>query len=108
MAAQSGHPLGRYSGVTRALGRLARTLHAISPPAWQEARQRLYAGVIRDFDDRTEYYARYQGLGTTVGRAVNDRYLRANRIESGVRNYDESERLYLAYARQAGGTIIPD
>ena len=46
-------------------------------------------------------------MGTTVGTAVNDRFLRANRVRGGVRNYGHSTLLFVAYARRRGGDILP-
>ncbi len=54
-------------------------------------------GVQRDIEASSEYWASHRGRGTRVGRAVNDTYLRTNRVVGGVRNY----------SRERGGRIVP-
>jgi hypothetical protein len=64
-------------------------------------------GVERDLRDSAEYWARFRGRGTRIGTAANNAFLRTNRVEGGVRNYARSTLLFLAYARERGGRIIP-
>jgi hypothetical protein len=62
-------------------------------------------GVQRDVDEMHAFWARYQGAGTTVGSAVNDAYLRANRVEGGIKSYSLSTRLIVAWTRENPGIL---
>ncbi len=42
-----------------------------------------------------------------MGRAVNNAYLRSNRVSAGVRDYSRSASLLIMYARSRGDRIIP-
>jgi len=97
----------RYSGITYALLRMANDIFAQSPERWDELYEDVIPGVKRDLRQERDYFRQFQGVGTTVGSAVNDRYLRANRVRGGVRNYGHSTLLFVAYARRRGGSILP-
>jgi hypothetical protein len=63
--------------------------------------------VQRDVDDLRAYWERHRGAGHDVTRAVNDAYLRTNRVEGGVRSYERSVELLIAFARTRGGRLTP-
>lgn len=99
-------PLARYSAAFFAQRQL---LAALAPSAPDEARRiaglRL-PGVRRDLADLAVYLNRYRGVTRVIGTAVNDRYLRANRVPGGIRNYGHATRLLITWARRTG-TVIP-
>ena len=64
-------------------------------------------GMQRDLRDLAEYWARYRGVGTRVGRAVNDQFLRANRVRGGIASYGLSVRLLITFGARNGGRIAP-
>ena len=66
-----------------------------------------FPGIQRDLEDLSEYWEQFQGLGTTIGRAVNDRYLRTNRVRAGVGSYGLSVRLLITFAGQHNGSVLP-
>jgi hypothetical protein len=101
------HPHARYAAVLFAQRQLASALAAASPHDWKELAERRSPGVQRDLQDMYEYFMRFQGVGTEVGRAVNDRYLKANRVRSGVLSYRGSIGLLIAYSRANAGSVIP-
>lgn len=101
------HPQARYSALLLAQRQLAGALHATAPDEWQALAARRLPGVRRDLDDMYEYFRRFEGPVSALGRAVNDRYLRANRIEGGVTSYRGSLGLIIAYARRNEGSLIP-
>ncbi len=101
------HPNARYAAVMFAQRQLASALAAASPDDWKELARRRLPGVQRDLEDMYEYFRRFQGVGTEVGRAVNDRYLKANRVHSGVLSYQGSIGLLIAYSRANAGSVIP-
>ena len=92
-------PLARYSAAFYAHGRLLRLLRG-------EDRRRLSAmrltGVERDRRDLNELWEQFEGPAEAVGTAINDRFLRTNRVAGGVRNYDLVVRLLVEFHRQNG------
>jgi hypothetical protein len=63
--------------------------------------------VRRDIEDLWAYYGRYQGFAQTVGSALNDSYLKANRVEGGIEDYRRAWRLIIAQARLNEGRVLP-
>lgn len=65
-------------------------------------------GVQRDVDAIWAYWARYEeGVAKQVGeasRAVNDAYLKANKVEGGVQSYRMSAKLLIVYSRKEGSS----
>ncbi len=100
------HPHARYSAVVFAQGQLLRVLARADREAAQEVVSHRFPGIQRDLRDLSEYWRRFQGLGTTIGRAVNDRYLRTNRVRAGVQSYGLSVRLLITFAGQHDGTVL--
>jgi hypothetical protein len=94
----------RYSGYLNALGVL--NLHArVAPERARELYAALSTGARSDIRARYLFWARYQGrLGQMTSR-LNNAYLKANRIKSGVKNYNEVNRLIIGYylLQQTGG-----
>ena len=106
-AAHSADPVARYSAYVFAQHQLLAPLaRADRERATALAEMRL-PGVLRDIRDSAEYWARTRGSGTRLGTAANDAFLRTNRVEGGVRNYSQSAFLFLAWARERGGLILP-
>jgi hypothetical protein len=106
-AALAPDPASRYSAYVFAQRQLLALLGRFDGErAMTLARMRV-PGVTRDLQDSAEYWAKFRGRGTRMGRAANDAYLRTNRVAGGVRNYGRSTLLFLAYARERGGRIIP-
>jgi hypothetical protein len=64
-------------------------------------------GVQRDLEDLDAYLARNRTRASAVQNAVNDRYLRANRVPGGVRSYALSVRLLILHAQRNGGALLP-
>ena len=101
------HPHARYSALVFAQGQLLRVLARADREAAQEVVANRFPGIRRDLDDLSEYWEQFQGVGTTIGRALNDRYLRANRVRAGVRSYGLSVRLLITFAGQNNGSVLP-
>jgi len=106
-AAVATDPLSRYAAAFSAQSELASALAGADLDAWQRLAGQRDPGVVRDLRDLAVYYARYAGPANDVGRAVNDKYLRANRVPGGVLNYGRSVRLLIAFARHNGGRLSP-
>ena len=86
-----GDALAQYSGWLSAYSRsaavLPRNMRATLPP--------LDEGPRQDLDAITERYRRSSPAMRRVARETYDAYLRANRVEEGIRNYDEVLTLML-------------
>ncbi|MBX3473982.1 MAG: DUF3810 domain-containing protein [Planctomycetes bacterium] len=97
----------RYSGLLFVQRQLLGELYALDRDKATELVKRRHKGVQRDVDDVRAWWAKYsEGLAGTVGQvstAVNDTYLKVNRVEQGVRSYGLSAQLLVAYARRQGG-----
>ena len=106
-AANAPHPHARYSAFVFAQRQLVAAVAATDPEAAQELVARRVPGMRRDLADLAEYWARYRGLGTRVGRAVNDQFLRANRVQGGIASYGLSVRLLITFGDQNGDRIAP-
>ena len=102
------HPHARYSALVFAQGQLLRVLARSDREAAREVVANRFPGIRRDLEDLSEYWERFQGVGTTIGRAVNDRYLRTNRVRAGVRSYGLSVRLIITFAAQHDGRLVPN
>ncbi len=101
------HSHARYSALVFAQGQLLRVLARADLEAAQEAGANRFPGVRRDLEAWSEYWEQFQGVGTTIGRAVNDRYLRTNRVRAGVQSYGLSVRLLITFAGQHNESVIP-
>ena len=108
VGASASHPLPRYSAAVYAGGRFLSALRRIDPEAARQVEDERYPGIDRDLEEVREFWARYQWAGTGLGAAVNDRYLRANRVPGGVRSYALADRLLIEFARQSDGRLFPD
>jgi hypothetical protein len=106
-AAVAPDPLARYSAAMFAQAQLAGALRSMAP----DERRRILAsrlpGVERDIRDLADYFQQYAGIGNAIGSAVNDRYLRANRVPGGIQSYARSVRLLVAWAGAHGGVLMP-
>lgn len=100
-------PLARYAAAVFAERQLMASLASTDRDAWRRLRADLHPGVTRDLDDLAAYFRRHAGVTESLGRAVNDRFLRANRVPGGIRDYSRSARLLVVWARQYGGVIMP-
>jgi hypothetical protein len=64
-------------------------------------------GTRRDVADLAAWINRFEGVADRVATAVNDRYLRMNRVPGGVANYGRSVRLMIEYSRRNDGVFMP-
>jgi hypothetical protein len=99
------HPLSRYAAAMFAQGQLLAALRATSPAEVRRLVALRLPGVRRDLSDFSAYLRRYRGVTSRLGMAMNDRYLRANRVAEGIRDYARSTRLLITYAVQYGSVI---
>lgn len=106
-AAHAPEPVARYSAYVFAQQQLLSALVRADRERTRALIDLRLPGVRRDLEASAEYWIRTRGSGVGLGRAANDAFLWTNRVEGGIRNYSQSALLFLAYARQRGGRIVP-
>jgi hypothetical protein len=106
-AALAPDPLSRYGAALFAQGQLLSALAGASPDDARRLAGERLPGVRRDLQEMAEYNRRFRGPVRAVGIAMNDRYLRANRVPGGVRNYGQAARLMVTWARLNEGRLLP-
>jgi len=107
-AALAPDPLARYSAAVSASGHLAGALLRVDADALRRISAIRLPGIRRDQADLEAYFERFEGPAQQVGTAINDRYLRANRIPGGTANYGRAIRLLITYSRLHGPGVLPD
>ncbi|HUF68560.1 MAG TPA: DUF3810 domain-containing protein [Longimicrobiales bacterium] len=106
-SALSVDPLARYSAAMFAASQLLSSLAGADPEAYARISGSRIAGTRRDLADLAGWINRFRGVGDRVATAVNDRYLRMNRVPGGVANYGRSVRLMIEYSRRNDGHVLP-
>jgi hypothetical protein len=92
----SDDPRLRYSGYLAAL-RVLGPLYLADREGYRSVISQLGQGPRNDLKARAEFWAKYTGRASAMGSMVNNIYLRANGIRSGIKNYDESTWLMIKY-----------
>jgi Protein of unknown function (DUF3810) len=95
----SDDPRLRYSGYLAAL-RVLGPLYLADRDRYRSVLKLLGEGPRNDLKARAEFWARYTGRASAMGTAVNNLYLRANGVRSGIKNYNESTWLMIKYLSQ--------
>jgi hypothetical protein len=90
------HPYVRYSGYLEALN-VVLALYTVAPERYREVMGALGAGPRADLQARAQFWQRYRGRLQRFTHRVNDNYLKANSVRSGVGNYSEVASLIIAY-----------
>jgi hypothetical protein len=106
-AALSGDPLARYAAAMYAASQLLNSLAGADPDAYSRIAGSRLPGTKRDIADLAAWINRFEGVADRVATAVNDRYLRMNRVPGGIANYGRSVRLMIEYSRRNDGDIMP-
>ncbi|MCA9738211.1 MAG: DUF3810 domain-containing protein [Gemmatimonadota bacterium] len=104
-AALAPDPLARYSAAVFASRQLTAALARSDREAARALEAGRLPGVRRDLADLGAFWDRFRGVGTRVGTAVNDRYLRAHGVPGGVASYALSVRLLIELARRSGEAV---
>lgn len=107
-AALAPHQYARYSAWVFAQSQLLRVLVAVDRDLAREVAATRVPGIGRDLEDLEAYWDQFRGVGADIGRAVNDRYLRANRVHGGIQSYGRSVRLLITFATQNQGRLAPE
>jgi len=100
--ASSDAPYVRYSAYLFAQRQLLTELLKVDKERGKDLIARRLPGVQRDVDDCNAWANSYSGRFGEATRAVNNIYLRANRVAEGIGSYQESAKLLLMFARENG------
>jgi len=96
----SDDPYVQYGGWLFAQRKILYALIQSDPERAQTLVSGRLPGVQRDIDEMRAFWQGYSGVASDVGSAVNDAYLRANRVEGGIGSYSLSARLIVAWTRE--------
>ena len=102
----SDDPYARYSGYLFAQGQLLRELLRVDPQAARAIMSLRYDGVQQDVYYGRMYWVVFRGALQSASLAVNNAYLRANRVEGGLVSYQRSARLLVLFSRYNEGTCV--
>ena len=98
----SGQPEQVYSGALSAYIYCSNALYKADKALWKQAYARLSDGVRRDLQQRRDYWKQFEGQVMDSSQKVNDGFIKANGVESGVISYDEMVELLLRYYDREG------
>ena len=90
----SGDPFVRYSGYRNGLGVLSE-LYGREPEKARKLAAQLGAGYREDSRRAAQFWAKSGGAAGALSQRINDLYLRANRVRSGVEDYSGSTALII-------------
>ncbi len=97
----------RYSGLLFAQRQLLMVLLQLDPERGEVLVKHRLPGVQRDVTSMKEFWRQYEGPARTASLAMNDAYLKANRVKGGLQSYGLSAKLLVIYARENGGSCVP-
>ncbi len=89
-------PFVRYSGYLNGL-RVMVALFRVSPERHRELYKTLDSGPRSDLRARSEFWARSEGRTQVLSNKINNLYLKANLIRTGVRSYNDVVSLIIGY-----------
>lgn len=87
----------RYSGYLMATIHLLNTLYLVAPEHYQTTIEKLNTGPRTDLRAMSHFWNYYSGALSKVSEKVNHSYLKANRVQSGIKNYNEVVDLIISY-----------
>ena len=97
----SGSPDFRYSGYLTGWVYAGNALAKVDLEAYYDLYGRLAPEAARDLSWNNQFWDRFDGKVAEASTQLNDRYLKANNQEDGVRSYGRMVDLMLAYYRDS-------
>lgn len=91
-----------YSGHLAAFVYCSNALYKADKELWRQAYSTCSQGVFRDLAQRNSYWKGFEGEIQETSQQVNDSFIKANRVESGVLSYNEMVELMLRYYDKQG------
>jgi len=102
VAREAEDPRVRYAAYAFLQDQLLGALQRVDRGAASELRGQRLPGVLRDLQDRAEYWSAARGWTRTVGQTVNHAMLRAHGVREGIASYQGSVWVFVALAREEG------
>lgn len=102
----SDNPYARYAGYLFAQRQLLGELVRIDPAAARAIIALRCKGVQADVNYGRMFWRMFRGRAQTLSHAINDAYLKANRVDAGMLSYQMSARLLVLFSRQNDGTCV--
>lgn len=90
----------QYSGYMLGWTNCMNALYRMDYDAWEEVRKGVSPQCEIDLEKNSEYWDRYDGVVAEASNEVNNRYLKANGQEEGVKSYDRMVDLIVAGFQQ--------
>ena len=89
----------RYSGYLLAYTYCANTLYRYDRTLWRKARKHCSEGVLRDLQAGTKYWKQFEGKVEKASAAVNNSFLRVQRVKDGILSYGRVVELIVGHYR---------
>lgn len=98
------HPMAdyRYSGALMAYIYCSNALYSYDAELWKTAREHCSKGVIRDINQRNQYWKQFEGKVQKTSEKINDSFIQSHGVEDGVLSYNRIVELLLAYYEKEG------
>ncbi|MBL8150795.1 MAG: DUF3810 domain-containing protein [Blastocatellia bacterium] len=87
----------RYCGYLMAMRHILATFYLIDPEKYKEVVKLIEIGPKEDLRESTAFWNQHHSQLTELSEAINNSYLKANRVKSGIDNYDEVVQLLISY-----------
>ncbi len=91
-----------YSGHLQAYIYCVNALYKADKELWRKAVSNCSEGMVRDLRQINSYWKQFEGEIKESSQKVNDTFIKANRVESGVLSYNEMVGLMLRYYDKNG------
>ncbi len=98
----SGQADYEYSGYLSAFIYTSNALYKADTELCSKAYENLSRGVLRDLKQRNDYWDSFKGEVMESSQSVNDTFIKANGVESGVLSYNQMVELLLKYYDKQG------
>lgn len=91
-----------YSGHLQAYVYCANALYKADQELWRQAGAHCSEGVVRDLKQSSAYWQSFEGKVQESSQKLNDSFIKANGVESGVLSYNQMVELLLRYYDRQG------
>lgn len=99
---KSGQPDYEYSGHLQAYIYCSNALYKADKELWHKAYANCSDGMIRDMKNSNTYWDSFEGEIEEVSQKINDSFIKANGVESGVLSYNQMVELMLRFYDKQG------
>ncbi|MBI4853990.1 MAG: DUF3810 domain-containing protein [Acidobacteria bacterium] len=97
ICSKSENPYIRYSGYLMASTYLLSNLASVEPEKYKDIYKMFNLGPKTDLKAMYSFWSKYEGTLSKASETVNNSYLKANRVQSGIKNYNEVVELIINY-----------